>query len=604
MQDINEIIIYCASTVWQERKDGLVSLRHYLSTGIPLSAAELKRITDIFTRMFMDSHTKGMSVFLDTLNEVIAHYKDNLHDWLYVLLQRIFHKLGTDLLNSTHTKLVNTLENVKKAFPVQLQFLSVYRFLVDATQTPNTKVKVAVLTFLSSLCNICDSSEFATRQPAQSALQKVITYSQDSKSMEIRNAAKNCIVALYNCNTSQVAMLLSELPQEQNDIAMAIVRGHLRKASIGSEAGSPRVVGTPKILSPTTPVARNDVFNQEEMHRSLRRTAAEIQNYSYEGVDREREPTSRDSGISQMSLGNDEAEIVARRNFAAGNGPRSLPYAINGLGEAETGTNGCSNVGAEEMSEGDVVRNVQKFCGIDSPAPASEKQKLLGELAQIMRRGPTEPTVASFRLLLRLLIDNLDSKDQWMQILVLQVFTEMFKNMDTQRLWSGFTELIILRILNAHSSEKREVSCLARRSGTIQDLACSFSDRQGCRGDGHGNERGSFRLRCQRHVAADQYQPLSDSPGSNQDAHQTDRSACRPSDRSPPFDHHARPDQGERGAAVWPVPRANNLFCFARAMITRRAPCGSARCSAWWPCTRPSERSGSSRSSAGCPAAS
>lgn len=207
MQDINEIIVYCASTVWQERKDGLVSLRYYLSTGIPLSAAELKRITDIFTRMFMDSHTKGMSVFLDTLNEVIAHYKESLHDWLYVLLQRIFHKLGTDLLNSTHTKLLNTLESIKRSFPAQLQFWCVYRFLVDATQTPNTKVKVAVLSFLSSLCNTVSSAQFTTEHPAHSALQKIIAFSQDSKSIEIRNAAKNCIVALYNCNTSQVSYI-------------------------------------------------------------------------------------------------------------------------------------------------------------------------------------------------------------------------------------------------------------------------------------------------------------------------------------------------------------------------------------------------------------
>lgn len=76
----------------------------------------------------MDSHTKGLCVFLDTLNELIQRHKDNLHDWLYVLLQRIFHKLGTDLLNSTHTKLLNTLENVKKTFPVQPQLLCVYRY--------------------------------------------------------------------------------------------------------------------------------------------------------------------------------------------------------------------------------------------------------------------------------------------------------------------------------------------------------------------------------------------------------------------------------------------------------------------------------------------
>lgn len=126
-RDINEIIALCASTVWQERKDGLVSLRYYLNNGSSLSTGELLHITEIFTKMFMDSHTKGLSVFLDTLNELIKCHKAELNDWLYVLLQRVFYKLGTDLLNSTHSKLLNTLDIIKKNFNVQLQLCCIYR---------------------------------------------------------------------------------------------------------------------------------------------------------------------------------------------------------------------------------------------------------------------------------------------------------------------------------------------------------------------------------------------------------------------------------------------------------------------------------------------
>lgn len=282
LQDINEIISMCASTVWQERKDGLVSLRYYLNSGLTLQASELKVITEIFTRMFMDSHTKGLSVFLDTLNNLIKLYKNDLHDWLYVLLQRIFHKIGTDLLTSTYTKLLTTLDMVKKSFPVQLQLFCVYRFLIDATQTPNSKVKVAVLTYLTALCQICEPSQFIAKPPANQALSKIINYAQDVKSAEIRQAAKNCIVALWNCNTPLVTMMLSDLPKDQQDIASTIVHSHLRKSSTGSEPGSPHFVSTPKALSPTSVNARMDDFNQEEIYKSLRKTTAEIQNYSYE----------------------------------------------------------------------------------------------------------------------------------------------------------------------------------------------------------------------------------------------------------------------------------------------------------------------------------
>lgn len=227
--------------------------------------------------MFMDSHTKGLSVFLDTLNELIKKHKNDLNDWLYVLLQRIFHKTGTDLLSSTHSKLMNTLEIVKKNFNVKLQFCCVYRFLIDATQTPNTKVKIAVLNFLASLCHMPDGYLYVTVSPANQALLKIINYTHDMKSTEIRNAAKHCLVALWNCNTSAITITLAELPKEQQDIASKIVHAHMRENSIDSEPGSPMVGSSPKAHSP-----KNDVFNQEEIYKSLKRTTAEIQNYSYE----------------------------------------------------------------------------------------------------------------------------------------------------------------------------------------------------------------------------------------------------------------------------------------------------------------------------------
>jgi len=58
VQDITDIIGNCASTHWADRKEGLVGLQNYFQNGNALTGSELKRITDIFTKMFMDSHTK------------------------------------------------------------------------------------------------------------------------------------------------------------------------------------------------------------------------------------------------------------------------------------------------------------------------------------------------------------------------------------------------------------------------------------------------------------------------------------------------------------------------------------------------------------------
>lgn len=62
----------CASTTWQERRDGLLSLQSYLAQEVKLTDGELKHLTEIFAKMFTDAHTKGMALFLDTLQEVCS----------------------------------------------------------------------------------------------------------------------------------------------------------------------------------------------------------------------------------------------------------------------------------------------------------------------------------------------------------------------------------------------------------------------------------------------------------------------------------------------------------------------------------------------------
>lgn len=113
LQDIKEIIENCAHKHWGDRKEGLVGLQHFLNTGNTLTTTELRRVTDIFTKMFMDSHTKVFSLFLDTLNELIVTHNEDLGDWLYVLCARLLNKLGTDLLGSIQAKIHKTLDVVR-----------------------------------------------------------------------------------------------------------------------------------------------------------------------------------------------------------------------------------------------------------------------------------------------------------------------------------------------------------------------------------------------------------------------------------------------------------------------------------------------------------
>ena len=113
MPDVSEIISNCASTHWGDRKEGLVALLGFLKGSHMLTGSELKRITEIFTKMFMDTHTKVFTLFLDTLMELIFVHRADLNDWLYILLTRLLQKLGSDLLGSVQTKIHRTLDLVR-----------------------------------------------------------------------------------------------------------------------------------------------------------------------------------------------------------------------------------------------------------------------------------------------------------------------------------------------------------------------------------------------------------------------------------------------------------------------------------------------------------
>lgn len=75
----------------------------------------------------MDIHTKVYALFLDTVNELIISHSNSLHDWLFILLTRLFNKLGTELLGSMHGKIWKTLRLVHEFFPTELQMHCVFR---------------------------------------------------------------------------------------------------------------------------------------------------------------------------------------------------------------------------------------------------------------------------------------------------------------------------------------------------------------------------------------------------------------------------------------------------------------------------------------------
>lgn len=177
-----------------------------------LTPQQLQCILDLFRKMFMDPHIKVYSLFLDTVNELILSHSQDLHDWLFILLTRLFNKLGTDLLGSMHGKIWKTLTLIYEYFPANLQMQSVFKILTDSTQTPNVKTKHASVKFLTTLAQTyCSTEQFVMAVPADRAILKILSYAADQKSMELKQQAKHCIIALYNCNPANVRFKFFDL---------------------------------------------------------------------------------------------------------------------------------------------------------------------------------------------------------------------------------------------------------------------------------------------------------------------------------------------------------------------------------------------------------
>ncbi|XP_044221261.1 CLIP-associating protein 1a isoform X12 [Thunnus albacares] len=260
-EDVAEVLNHCASSNWSERKEGLLGLQNLLKSQRILSRVELKRLCEIFTRMFADPHSKRVfSMFLETLVDFVTVHREDLQDWLFVLLTQLLKKMGADLLGSVQAKVQKALDITRESFPFDQQFNILMRFIVDQTQTPNLKVKVAILKYIESLARQMDPTDFVNSSETRLAVSRIITWTTEPKSSDVRKAAQVVLIALFELNTPEFTMLLGALPKTFQDGATKLLHNHLKNSSnTSSSVGSPsNTIGrtpsrhTPSRTSPLT----------------------------------------------------------------------------------------------------------------------------------------------------------------------------------------------------------------------------------------------------------------------------------------------------------------------------------------------------------------
>ncbi|XP_031134340.1 CLIP-associating protein 1a isoform X27 [Sander lucioperca] len=344
-EDVAEVLNHCASSNWSERKEGLLGLQNLLKSQRILSRVELKRLCEIFTRMFADPHSKRVfSMFLETLVDFVTVHREDLQDWLFVLLTQLLKKMGADLLGSVQAKVQKALDITRESFPFDQQFNILMRFIVDQTQTPNLKVKVAILKYIESLARQMEPTDFVNSSETRLAVSRIITWTTEPKSSDVRKtlhnwvseelagwsstaallsaegnqeerckqAAQVVLIALFELNTPEFTMLLGALPKTFQDGATKLLHNHLKNSSnTGSSVGSPsNTIGrtptrhTPSRTSPLTSPTNcshgglspsmmeydTENMNSEEIYSSLRGVTEAIQSFSYRSQEDLNEP--------------------------------------------------------------------------------------------------------------------------------------------------------------------------------------------------------------------------------------------------------------------------------------------------------------------------
>ncbi|XP_069472833.1 CLIP-associating protein 1 isoform X32 [Ambystoma mexicanum] len=526
-EDVAEVLNHCASSNWSERKEGLIGLQNLLKSHRTLSRVELKRLCEIFTRMFADPHSKVFSMFLETLVDFVIIHKEDLQDWLFILLTQLLKKMGADLLGSVQAKVQKALDVTRDSFPFDQQFTILMRFIVDQTQTPNLKVKVAILKYIESLARQMDPMDFVSSSETRLAVSKIITWTTEPKSLDVRKAAQVVLISLFALNTPEFTKLLGALPKAFQDGATKLLQNHVKNSnSVGSPSNTigrtPRHANsrTSPLTSPTncshgglSPSMLDydtENLNSEEIYTSFRGVTEAIEKFSYRSQEdlneamrrdckKDCDIASRDGGIASPAMdhriGGDVVEggrtaldnktsLLNTQPPRAFTGPRGREYnpypytdTINSydktaLKEAVFDDD-IDQLRDVSIDHSDLVADLLKELSNHNER-VEERKAALCELLKITREDDMGVWDEHFKTILLLLLETLGDKDYSIRALALRVLREILKNQPAR--FKNYAELTIMKTLEAHKDSHKEVLRAAEEAAST--LATSIHPEQ------------------------------------------------------------------------------------------------------------------------------
>ncbi|XP_061787356.1 CLIP-associating protein 2 isoform X6 [Nerophis lumbriciformis] len=605
-EDVAEVLNRCASANWSERKEGLLGLQALLKNQRTLSRVELKRLCEIFTRMFADPHSKRdsgrvygtaesgissasfkvlhlitkkcivaffcsfispalnltqttppcwigvhlnsnlvslfllhaafhpgtpqrvFSMFLETLVDFIQVHKDDLQDWLFVLLTQLLKKMGADLLGSVQAKVQRALDVTRESFPNDLQFTILMRFTMDQTQTPNLKVKVAILRYIETLTLQMEAPDFVNSSETRLAVSRIITWTSEPKSSDVRKAAQSVLIALFQLNTPEFTMLLAALPKTFQDGATKLLQNHLKNTGNAAQVsmGSPLTRHTPRspaswpspVTSPTntsqntpSPSAFDydtENMNSEDIYSSLKGVTEAIQNFSVRSQEDMNDPLQRrdgDEGGSgmesvdggRMALDNKTSLLntpllssspMEHRRLLM-DSPFKHSRKDSSLDDSEQLTDGtkilfflrcvCRGLHSScvcadsSMAQSELMAELLKELSNHNER-IEERKAALSKLLKLIHGNTLQVWDEHFKTILLLLLETMGDREHVIRTLALRVLREILSKQPWR--FKNYAELTIMKALEAHKDPHKEVVRAAEETAAM--LALSISPEQ------------------------------------------------------------------------------------------------------------------------------
>lgn len=179
--------------------------------------------------------------------------------------------------------------------------------------------------------------------------------------------------------------------------------------------------------------------------RSIRKTTAEIQNYSFEKSSLERDSTSQDSGISQLShLSFEKNKGEIKSLPLEEKRQKTLPNSVG------------TDVFMSPMEQADRA-TMQRILALFGKEDSESRKDAMRMLTQLMHQGAGNLIEDNFRPVFKHLVSCREDPDSFVRRQVFNLWATMLSTPRLLEEMENYADLILVNIFRAQRDQEREV---------------------------------------------------------------------------------------------------------------------------------------------------